>query len=80
MLLEAARILGEGKVADPRDIELAALLGLGFPADKGGLLYWADSLGADCAVRLIRLDRGLERHFEATPACTWAAGGRRFYG
>jgi 3-hydroxyacyl-CoA dehydrogenase len=81
MLLEAARILDEGKVADPRDLDLAALLGLGFPADKGGLLYWADSLGPDRAVRLIRTDRGLETALEATPALrAWAAAGQRFYG
>ena len=45
MLLEATRILEEGKVSDPRDIDLAVLLGLGFPADNGGLLWWADALG-----------------------------------
>ena len=42
MLVEATRILEEGKVRDARAIDLAALFGLGFPADKGGLLWWAD--------------------------------------
>ena len=46
MLLEATRILEEGKVGDVRDIDLAVLFGLGFPAAKGGLLWWADTLGS----------------------------------
>ena len=46
MLLEATRILEEEKVGDVRDIDLAVLFGLGFPASKGGLLWWADTLGA----------------------------------
>jgi hypothetical protein len=55
-------------------------LGLGFPADKGGLLYWADSLGADRAVRLMRSDHGLAGRLEATPTLqAWAASGQRFY-
>ena len=45
MLLEATRVLEEGKVGDVRDVDLAVLFGLGFPADKGGLLWWADELG-----------------------------------
>jgi 3-hydroxyacyl-CoA dehydrogenase/enoyl-CoA hydratase/3-hydroxybutyryl-CoA epimerase/3-hydroxyacyl-CoA dehydrogenase/enoyl-CoA hydratase/3-hydroxybutyryl-CoA epimerase/enoyl-CoA isomerase len=44
MLLEATRILEEGQVSDVRYIDLAVLFGLGFPADKGGLLWWADAL------------------------------------
>ena len=42
MLSEATRILAEGKVRDARAIDLAALFGLGFPADKGGLLWWGN--------------------------------------
>ena len=42
MLMEASRILEEGKVRDARAIDVAVLFGLGFPADKGGLLWWAD--------------------------------------
>jgi 3-hydroxyacyl-CoA dehydrogenase len=80
MLLEATRILDEGRVADPRDLDLAALLGLGFPADEGGLLYWADSLGADRILRLLRADRGLETQLEQTPTLrAWAAAGQGFY-
>jgi 3-hydroxyacyl-CoA dehydrogenase len=47
MLLEATRILEEGKVRDVRAIDLAAVFGLGFPAQEGGLLWWADAIGLD---------------------------------
>jgi len=46
MLLEALRTLDEGIVRDPRDIDLAMIHALGFPPFRGGLLAWAESLGA----------------------------------
>jgi 3-hydroxyacyl-CoA dehydrogenase len=51
MLLEAVRVLEEGIVRDGRDIDLAVIHALGFPAFRGGLLAWADSLGAAEIVR-----------------------------
>jgi len=46
MVLEATRVLDEGIVREPGDLDLGLLLGLGFPAGRGGLLRWCDSLGA----------------------------------
>jgi 3-hydroxyacyl-CoA dehydrogenase len=46
MLLEALRTLDEGIVRDPRDVDLAMIHALGFPPFRGGLLAWAESLGA----------------------------------
>jgi 3-hydroxyacyl-CoA dehydrogenase/enoyl-CoA hydratase/carnithine racemase len=46
MLLEALRTLDEGIVRDSRDIDLALIHALGFPAFRGGLLAWADQVGA----------------------------------
>ncbi|MFO0899131.1 MAG: 3-hydroxyacyl-CoA dehydrogenase NAD-binding domain-containing protein [Pirellulales bacterium] len=46
MLLEATRALEDGVVRDPRDVDLGLIYGLGFPPFKGGLLFWADTLGA----------------------------------
>jgi len=43
---EAARVLAEGMVLRPSDIDVMWLLGFGFPREKGGLLYHADRLGA----------------------------------
>ncbi|MFM8634105.1 MAG: 3-hydroxyacyl-CoA dehydrogenase NAD-binding domain-containing protein [Planctomycetia bacterium] len=51
MLLEAIRALDEGIVRDGRDIDLAVIHALGFPAFRGGLFAWADSLGAAEIVR-----------------------------
>lgn len=54
MILEATRILDEKRVRDPRDIDVGALFGLGFPKSRGGLLHWADSLGAARVVELLK--------------------------
>lgn len=51
MVLEALRCLDEGIVRDPGDIDLGLIHALGFPAFRGGLLAWADSLGAAEVVR-----------------------------
>ena len=51
MLLEALRCLDEGIVRDPGDIDLGLIHALGFPAFRGGLLAWADSLGAAAVIR-----------------------------
>jgi 3-hydroxyacyl-CoA dehydrogenase len=51
MLLEALRGLDENLVRDSRDIDLAVIHALGFPAFRGGLLAWGDSLGAAEVVR-----------------------------
>ena len=56
MLLEALLVLDEGIVRDGRDIDLAVIHALGFPAFRGGLLAWGDSLGAtEVLTRLARL-------------------------
>jgi len=54
MVLEATRLLEEGKVRHPGDVDLAVLFGLGFPHARGGLLYWADGVGADRILGLLR--------------------------
>jgi 3-hydroxyacyl-CoA dehydrogenase/enoyl-CoA hydratase/3-hydroxybutyryl-CoA epimerase/3-hydroxyacyl-CoA dehydrogenase/enoyl-CoA hydratase/3-hydroxybutyryl-CoA epimerase/enoyl-CoA isomerase len=54
MLLEATRALEEGIVRDPRDVDLASIFGLGFPESKGGLLYWADQIGAPQVLEMLQ--------------------------
>ena len=51
MVLEATRALDEELVRDPGDIDLGVIYGLGFPAFRGGLLAWADSLGPSEVLR-----------------------------
>ena len=53
MLLEATRAIEEGLVRDPRDIDVATIFGLGFPATRGGLLYWADGVGAAQILKML---------------------------
>ena len=50
MIDEAARCLEEHVVRKPRDIDLAVIIGLGFPPYTGGLLKYADSQGIDSIV------------------------------
>ena len=42
---EAAHALAEGVVATAADVDLAMVLGTGFPPFRGGLLRWADTEG-----------------------------------
>lgn len=44
MIDEAARCLEEKVVRKPREIDVATVLGMGFPPFRGGLLRYADSL------------------------------------
>jgi 3-hydroxyacyl-CoA dehydrogenase len=80
MLLEATRILDEGKVLDPRSVDLAALFGLGFPPDKGGLLWWADSLGPERVLAMLRSHGAPgDRHLPTSMLLTLAKTGGHFY-
>ena len=45
MVNEAAFCLEDGVVPTPAKLDLAMILGTGFPPFRGGLLRWADSLG-----------------------------------
>ncbi|MFN8177044.1 MAG: 3-hydroxyacyl-CoA dehydrogenase NAD-binding domain-containing protein [bacterium] len=54
MVNEAARCLDEGVVAHPDHVDLATVLGSGFPPFRGGLVRWARSVGED------ELRRGLD--------------------
>ena len=43
---EACRCLAEGVVVRAGDLDTAAILGMGFPPFRGGIVHWADSVGA----------------------------------
>jgi 3-hydroxyacyl-CoA dehydrogenase/enoyl-CoA hydratase/3-hydroxybutyryl-CoA epimerase len=55
MINEAARSLGEGVAAAPDHVDLATVLGMGFPPFRGGLRRWALTLGQ------ARVRAGLDR-------------------
>ena len=80
MLLEATRMLEEKIVRDVRDVDLGLIFGLGFPPFKGGLLYWADTLGAAKIVEMLKPFEALGSRFQPTPMLRdMAASGRAFY-
>jgi len=47
MINEALKILEENKAQRPSDIDVVWLNGYGWPADKGGPMFYADMVGAD---------------------------------
>jgi 3-hydroxyacyl-CoA dehydrogenase/enoyl-CoA hydratase/3-hydroxybutyryl-CoA epimerase/3-hydroxyacyl-CoA dehydrogenase/enoyl-CoA hydratase/3-hydroxybutyryl-CoA epimerase/enoyl-CoA isomerase len=81
MVLEATRILEEKVVRDPRDVDLGLIFGTGFPPFKGGLLFWADQIGAAKIVELLKPLESLGERAKPTPMLLdLAAKGRGFYG
>ncbi|XP_020671877.2 peroxisomal fatty acid beta-oxidation multifunctional protein isoform X1 [Dendrobium catenatum] len=43
---EACRVMDEGVVVRASDIDVASILGMGFPKYRGGLVFWADTIGS----------------------------------
>lgn len=81
MLNEAAMAADEGVVRSPRDGDIGAVFGIGFPAFRGGPLRMVDDLGA---ARVVQLLRSLEashgpRFHPAEALVRMAEEGGRFY-
>lgn len=74
---EAARLLDEGAVAGPSDVDLGAVLALGFPPGLGGPVWLADHWGASAALAAVEALRddldGLPGVPQAAPALRRAA-------
>ncbi|HEY0810636.1 MAG TPA: 3-hydroxyacyl-CoA dehydrogenase NAD-binding domain-containing protein, partial [Longimicrobiales bacterium] len=81
MINEAARILEDGIVASPGDVDLGMIMGTGFPPFRGGLLRYADQIGLSYIVReLERYRAELGERFEPAPLLQRkAAAGEKFY-
>ena len=81
MLNEAARAMSEGVVRTPRDGDIGALFGIGFPAFRGGPLRELDTMGAAEAVA--RLEKLVATHgarFDPAPVLQeMARTGQRWY-
>ena len=48
---EGCRVIAEGIVSKASDLDVASVLGMGFPPFRGGLIHWADSVGAQHIAR-----------------------------
>jgi len=81
MLNEAARALEEGVVRSPRDGDIGAIFGIGFPAFRGGPFRAMDAMGARTAVE--KLERLATAHGDrfrpAASLVEQARVGGRFY-
>jgi 3-hydroxyacyl-CoA dehydrogenase/enoyl-CoA hydratase/3-hydroxybutyryl-CoA epimerase/3-hydroxyacyl-CoA dehydrogenase/enoyl-CoA hydratase/3-hydroxybutyryl-CoA epimerase/enoyl-CoA isomerase len=80
MLLEATRVLDEGIVRNVRDIDLGLIFGIGFPPFRGGLLFWADTLGAAQIIERLQPWEHLGIRMKPTALLKrMAVEGRKFY-
>jgi len=43
---EACRVMDEGVVVRASDLDIASVLGMSFPSYRGGIVFWADSVGS----------------------------------
>src|SRR5207245_2090201 len=80
MLVEASRVLSEGIVRDPGDVDMGLILGIGFPAFRGGILRWADSQELGKVLDKLKKYDNLGPRFQPTEAMRkLAAEGKGFY-
>lgn len=81
MVNEAVRCLDEGIVRSARDADVGAVLGLGFPAFRGGPLRYVDVLGApEVLARMRSLEQRFGSRFAPAPELVERARrGTRFY-
>ncbi|MEO7963913.1 MAG: 3-hydroxyacyl-CoA dehydrogenase family protein, partial [Gemmatimonadaceae bacterium] len=81
MVNEATRCLEEGIVRSPRDGDVGAVFGIGFPPFRGGPFRYIDAIGAGRVVdELEELNtRFLGRFFPADLLVRMARDGERFY-
>ncbi|MDX2122666.1 MAG: fatty acid oxidation complex subunit alpha FadJ [Gemmatimonadota bacterium] len=81
MLNEAAMAMGEGVVRSPRDGDIGAIFGIGYPPFRGGPLRYIDHLGAAQVVEVLRA-LAAKHGDRFTPCDTlvrMAEAGGRFY-
>ena len=77
MLLEATRVLEEGIVREPGDVDMGLILGIGFPPFRGGILRWADTVGAQVTRREARAVQAAGQAIRADREPAQAGQGRR---
>jgi 3-hydroxyacyl-CoA dehydrogenase/enoyl-CoA hydratase/3-hydroxybutyryl-CoA epimerase len=80
MVNEAARCLEEGILRSPRDGDIGAVFGIGFPPFRGGPFRYIDSVGADHIVgQLEDLNVRFPPRFKPAELLVDMAGGRKVF-
>lgn len=82
MINEAALALIEDRIVErPQDVDLAMIMGTGFPPFRGGLLKYADSIGTKYIVQELEVytTRFGRRFKPATPLINLAKNNKTFY-
>jgi 3-hydroxyacyl-CoA dehydrogenase len=79
VVVEATRLMQLDRARSAGQIDLAVMFGFGFPTRRGGLLHWADQLGADRIVAALDSLPDLGPHLSPTPLLLqMARRGQRF--
>jgi 3-hydroxyacyl-CoA dehydrogenase/enoyl-CoA hydratase/3-hydroxybutyryl-CoA epimerase/enoyl-CoA isomerase len=80
LIIEAAHALEDGVVASPAELDMALLMGIGFPAYAGGPLKYADWLGLkNLVARCDRLQHLGAAYVPTARMREMAASNARFY-
>src|SRR3954447_5044062 len=80
MLVEATRALEDRIVSDVRDVDIGLIFGIGFPPFRGGLFFWADTIGVPKILEKLKQYAALGKRFEPTAMLVQLAQNqRRFY-
>uniref|UniRef100_A0ACD5U364 Uncharacterized protein n=1 Tax=Avena sativa TaxID=4498 RepID=A0ACD5U364_AVESA len=72
---EACRVLDEGIALKASDLDVASIMGMGFPSFRGGVMFWADSLGTEYVYK--RLDAWSKEYGEFFRPCQYLASRAR---
>lgn len=80
MVTEMARCLEEGIVDSAAEADMSLIYGLGFPAFRGGVFRWVDSLGIDAVLAMANQYRPLGELYQPTEGMlTLARVGKKYY-
>ncbi|KAG6555757.1 hypothetical protein Mapa_002997 [Marchantia paleacea] len=66
---ESARVLEEGICSKASDLDIATVMGMGFPPYRGGIVHWADSVGIKYIVS--KLQKWTELYGDFFKPCTF---------
>ncbi|KAG5573998.1 hypothetical protein H5410_063764 [Solanum commersonii] len=68
---EACRVLAEGIAVKSSDLDISAIMGMGFPPYRGGIIFWADTLGSNYIYS--RLDEWSRMYGDFFKPCSYLA-------